>query len=369
MLLAPLLFALLSAGTISPHANSISVSRIEVTETLLLHELELQTLSILEVLPGLDQNEDGELDAKELEQSGAELGAYLDANFALFVGTPPVGPVETRTSNIHESAAGDPDSAFALQRIALTREVALNELPSALSIEVSVFRETSPDHRDFCTLAFEGQFEEEWLFSPEKSLWEYTPDAELTTDIFWAFAESGSLRLIDFESCALLLLLLIACPNFGAARSVLLAYLVGVSAGAALSTFSGELLTSRILDLTLILAVPYSAAENAMQREPRTPRVEALLFGLVLGVSLVQSLTANLVELPQTASAIAGHALGFFGALVVLVAVLLLVLPKLGGTRVHPGSLAPDWLRRRGSWVLALIGLALFVRSAWFLNA
>ena len=369
MLVASLLFALLFAGTNSPHANSISVSRIEVTETLLLHEVELQTLSILEVLPELDQNADGELDAKELEQSEAELGAYLDANFALFVGAPPLGPVETRLRNIHESAAGDPDSAFALQRIAVTREYDLDELPSALSIEVLVFRETSPDHRDFCTLAFQGQFEEEWLFSPDKSLWEYTPDFELSTDIFWAFFESGSLRLFAFEICALLLLLLIACPSLGSAWRVLLIYLVGVSAGAALSTFAGDILSSRVLDLTLILAVPYSAAENAMQREPRTPRVESLLFGLVLGVHLVQSLTANLVELPQTSSAISGHALGFFGSFVVLVAVALLVLPKLGGARVHPGSLAPDWLRRRGSLVLALIGLALFVRSAWFLSA
>jgi len=367
--LAALLLALGAAAAPAPHANSISVSELEVTESVLRHELELQTLSILEVLPELDADGDGLLSEDELERSSAPLGAYLDANFALFIGEPPSGPLETKIVGLRESASGEPESPFAMQRIAVTRELELAALPPTVTIEVSVFAETSPDHRDFCTLRYPGQFEEEWLFSAERPLWKYEPDPDLGADIFEAFFKQGAARLLAFEVSVLLLLLLFACPRASDGRQVLAVYALGLAAGAALTSLRGELLPIRVLDLTLILAVSYTGLENALQREPRLPRIEAVLFGLVLGIALVQELTGLVVDLPRGSTALGGFGLGAAASFLVFGSLALLLLPRLGGTRLSAAALAPDWLRRRGSAVLALIALVLFVQRAWFANA
>ncbi len=362
------LSAISPAPNASPHSNSISVSRIEVEGSRLRHRIELQTLSILEVLPELDLDGDGELNPSELELGRAPLGEYLDSAYTLFAASTSELPAPAQVSEVRESAASDPASPFSLQRISLQRTYELNAPLRSLAIEVSVFGVTSPDHRDFCTLAWEGQFEEEWLFSAGKPLWEYTPDPELSTRIFEAYLWRGCRRFFAFEVCSLLLLLMAACPSRRQASRVLFAYLLCIGAGACAALLFGRLLSPRILELTLILAIPYVAAENAMHRGPRTPRIEAGLFGVVLGISLVQTILLNLEQIPTMSGALLGHALGFFVSLFLTAGALLLLLPRLGGERSPADALAPNWLRGRGSILFALLGLGWFVQNAWFVN-
>ena len=120
-----LIASLLAPGLEPTHANSISVSRIEVTEDFIRHELEFQTLSVLEVLPGLDENLDGLLDNGELQRGRAPIRDYLDQHyrFALDGGEPIAAASEL--SEIHESAPGDVNTLFDLQRISVIRELPL----------------------------------------------------------------------------------------------------------------------------------------------------------------------------------------------------------------------------------------------------
>jgi len=82
MPLAALLLALPAA--LAAHPNSLSGSTIAVEGARIGHEITMQGLSLIEVVPQADANGDGRLDAAELAAARAEVVDYLDRNYRLW---------------------------------------------------------------------------------------------------------------------------------------------------------------------------------------------------------------------------------------------------------------------------------------------
>ena len=340
----------------------MSVSRVTVASERVQLELELQTLSLLEVLPDLDTDGSGALDANELSAGKAPLSDYLARHYVLRT-------AGTRLSGELVGLQGtdaDAQLAFVTQRVVAEFEFRSTGALTELELEVSLFERTSPDHRDYCTLAWEGQLEQPFTFSGDAAVMSYAPDLERSGHVRAELAGEGWRRGLSFELAGFSLALLVACRAARPAlRSVLLYVL---SAGLVLAVVSGfELaLPQRLLALATALSVPYLAAENVLQSAPRTPWVEAALFGAVHGATLATDLAVRLAHEPLTLVGTSGYASGAGAALLVLAGGGTLVLRCLPGAQAAEGSLGPNWARRGASLVLALVGLWLFVKLAWF---
>jgi hypothetical protein len=363
-----LLFCLAPSLLATPffHANSISVSTIDVTESEIRHELELQTLSVLEVLPDLDLDANGLLDRQELELGRDSLQAYLNAEYLFRINGANEHLPGGAITSIGESAPDTGNLAFALQRIRLTREFSLDALPTSVLAEVAVFSVSSPDHRDYCTLQFQNQLAEQWLFTNENPTWNYLPDAELESRLTRAFAINGFEFALQFNVLALVLLLVFACPKARSAMQVVGLYLLAGGLIAALSLIIEIPISSRIIALTMALAIPYVGIENALRGKPREPRIEAILFGCVLGIYLFQNLQPELVDLPLVNRAVFAHTAGFAVTLSFVAVILFWSIPKIWGQRHEQSEFGPNWLRNQGSMLISIVGLAYFAYIAWF---
>lgn len=148
-----LLLLALSLTANLPHAGSISRTWIEIQPGVLQLRAELQILSLLEILPNLDANDDGFVQASEVEAHGEALGRYLAEHYGLSADGEPVDQGALEVSLLPPT----PGSFLPLPEWVEVRwEAPLRGLPQALEVRSTLFASTSPDHRDLLSLRWPG---------------------------------------------------------------------------------------------------------------------------------------------------------------------------------------------------------------------
>ncbi len=371
--------ALLALLAFAPHANSISASRIEVSGGRLVLELELQTLSLLEVLPQFDLDLDLFLAAAELAAAGPAIADYVARHYVLRAGDAD-GPRLAGTLTKLEETMPDAALAFASQRVLATFEHPLAAPLTGLFVEVSLFEDTSPGHRDYATLAWEEEPEVEWLFHAEAPVLAFAPDPDRPAELRAAYAARGAKAALAFELAGFALALALASRGPRAALQAGALWSLAVVLALLTAGLFPHPPPVRLFALATALAVAYTGTESALGRIPRATAAEGALFGLAAGISLEPALRASLAGEPLEASARAAHALGLAAALLALTATsaLLVRILRLGATAEHLAPVAPSprprlagsratrALVRLTSAALALFALYRFAQEAWF---
>jgi len=126
-------------------------------------ELRLEPSGLREVSPQSDA--DGRLDAAEVAAARDELGAYLLAHYRLFADrgfARPLAGVLARLEPGHPRAGLGPDGE---PWVDCELHFACAEPLAQLGVEVTLFLATSPDHRDFATVRWEGERGGAFVFS------------------------------------------------------------------------------------------------------------------------------------------------------------------------------------------------------------
>lgn len=367
-----------SAALAVGHPNSLSASRIDIRGARLVVALEVQVLSLAEVLEGFDEELDGQVTATEIRAAADRIAEYTSAHYrvgarsASGVGGSRVAP----TAEPLNGASGP------LARLLTPRSIAVSEAPlragpfgeleqhvridlvydlpaasTALDVEVDLFGATSPEHRDLCVVVWNGlELEAFDLTSGERRVVQASQAAlargrpaagryfrALTGQVRaeWALALFAAVLALGARG-----------PRTGLASVVQLA--LAASLGLALTRALGvDARFVRFVGLAGPLSLAYVGLDVLVAKEPRGRTLEAWTFGLVLGGWVVHRHLAELARdaatefhpASQVPAALAGLGLG---------AAVLCGVGSLAG-------LVPGGFRRHASRLTGLAALALGV--------
>lgn len=352
-----LALALLLAAP-AAHPNSISSSRVEIEGALVRHELLLDPLSILEVLPGIDADGDGRIGEGELERSAAQIAEYVGRHYRFFLVAPERRELERRLEGVELAPAPVPAPPSAAPWVRMRSRLDAGRSPSALEIEVRLFFLTSPDHRDFCTLVWDGLLAATALFS------EFEPRRAFARAELPFVSPAGRIlsgaRAFGRVQIAFLLALLLAAKSRRAALRWVLFFTLARWLGYGLGIAELVRPPERFAELCASLSGAFVGATLLLRREERGLGLEASAFGVVHGLALAALARADTERLLRPLRAELLFALGLEAAQLVL----LLVLGSLAialRRRPRPG------LRRALALALVLVGLQAFLASAGWL--
>jgi hypothetical protein len=376
-----LLPALLASA--AAHPDSISRSLLSVRGAEATLTLRFQTLSAIEVLPGLDLDGDGLLDEAELEAGEARLADYLVARWRLFEplddepgvlgARPPLAVATVASTALLDRAV---DGSLDFQWMVAELVFRAPEPLTRFTIESRVFLEQNPFHRDFVSVFYEDEEEVRVLFGGDRAQWTFEPSAVRRPGVLTFFLALGFEHILGgADHLAFLLVLLVAAPRLRSLVGVVTAFTVAHSITLAIAALDpGGVLGSipgRLVELAIALSIAYVACQNLLLREPRTAWLEAFGFGLLHGLGFAGFLGDALAGEPLVVTALLGFNLGVEGGqlLVVLVAALLLFLTsrRRSNTGETP-ALAPPGLRRAVSVLVAVVALYWFVQRAGWLD-
>ncbi len=366
-MVASLYLLLLAAAR--PHPESLSRSQVLVVGNAATVELRFQSLSLIEVLPELDSQPDGRLDADELAAGRSAVEAYLLANFRLQrVEGEREEPLSGSVQELETEQAreGPLDLQWLRARLSFSAGTELE----VLVVESHLFHETNPWHQDNCTVAWNGAEEVPHLFQADETRWRFEPAHVRRPKVFTAFLELGAKHvLLGFDHLAFLLVLLVASRRVRTLLGVVTAFALAHSLTLAVAAPGWVDLPFRFVDLAFALAIAYVATENLVRRDPRSPWLEATFFGLLHGLGFRGFLAQDLAGEYLVITALASFDLGLWlGQLaVVLPAVLLLrILFLVQAAQREPGQIAPRWFRLSASAVVAVFGFYWFTqRAGW----
>ena len=356
------------------HPNSVSVSLVVVEGAQVELRLRCQALSVIEVLPEVDGDGDGRLAAGELDAAKGEIGGYLLGRYRLLGGQ---GVLEGRLEELGllgEAAAGPLELEWLEARFSYRAAAPLE----TLEIQVSLFREQSPIHRDIAGVVWNGEEEVRHVFTAGSPRWTFEPEAVRRPGVLGSFVRFGVEHILTgWDHLAFLLALLVASTHLRALVGVVTAFTVAHSitlAAAALDP--GGLLDGipdRFVELAIALSIAYVGAETLLRREARNPWLEALGFGLLHGLGFAGFLRDALAGETLIVTALFGFNLGVeLGQLAVVVA---LVAPLILWKRLRRGkavaavvkpALAPSAVRMGASACVVVAGLYWFAeRAGW----
>lgn len=149
---------LLGAGAAARHPNSLSSSRWEIDGSTIRLVLRCQVVSVLEVVPALDADADQWIDEDELAAGREALRAYLAGHYRVRLdtgGDPGAGrPLPGRLVRLarEEDVAG-----FVPEQWIVTEWLFEDASPVRdLMLEMTLFFDTSPRHRDFAQIVWAG---------------------------------------------------------------------------------------------------------------------------------------------------------------------------------------------------------------------
>jgi hypothetical protein len=385
---------LLIVGLCAPdpaHPNSMSRSVLIVKGSALRHELRCQTASLLEVIEA-DTSEDAFLDDAELQAARDEIEAYIAAHYVLRTDTggplpegddqPEAGVVLRPT--LLSLTAGEPEvGAFVTnQWIDLVFEAHHDALIGDLMLDVSLFRDTSPDHRDLCNLFWNENEPLETLFWMSESRKYFLPDdppvARALSD--WVLM-GGEHILRGWDHLAFVIALIVAAGGAASVVGVVTAFTLAHSVTLALAATGLVTLPSAPVEAAIALSIAWVGFATLISRAPRARWPEAFVFGLVHGLGFAGFLGEALYGEPRRLVPLLGFNLGVEAGqlLVVLLAVIVLwivrralrrpapavapatdVVPPASAVAPTPTWLAPTLVRVP---VAALVTLA----GAWWL--
>ena len=357
--------ALLLSG-LHPDSHSFSVVRVDGPRVAV--ELHVQSRSLIEAL-GHDVDLDGRFDAGELDAARASLATYLLDRYRLRIGSdgePGEGErLEGRLTSLATRWRADMLLPEEWLRAELVFEAA--GAPDEILIEVSLFAEENPFHRDTCVLEWNGEEPASWLFGIDGPSWWFEPAARRRPRVFASYVRLGFRHILSgWDQLAFLLALLVAARSLRSLAGLVTAFAVAHSATLALAAFDVVSMPARLIELTIAMSVAYVAAENLLFRKPSGRWPEAFVFGLVHGLGLAGYLAEPLRFEGLRTTALLGFNLGLELGLVGIVILAAGLLRFLPGDRSH-GDRARAWLAPRRVRVGAS-ALALVFGSWWFVE-
>lgn len=355
---------LLFLAALSPHPQSLSSSRVEVEGAEAHVTLRCQALSFAEVLPRLDLDGDGSLDAAEVEGGTAELFDYVARRYVLSVGTDFEGgggtPLEPRFEAVTFEAQSDGHELLRFGgAVAIRFSCTAPDSIEDLGIEMRLFREAGSEHVDLATLVW-----------PDGTARSFALDARTPRvraahgggGTFLAFARLGLEHILaGWDHLAFLLALLLSSRSLRSVLGWATAFTAAHSVTLALATL-GAVRTEGwepLIESAIALSIAYVAADNLWRPElPRARWVEAFLFGLLHGLGFAGFLEGALVLEEAKLTALLGFNLGVEVGQLAVVAVLAAPFVVRARRRAEaPEFLLPRALRVGGSILVCGLGL------------
>jgi len=313
----------------SSHPNSLSASRVDVRGARVALAIEVQVLSLAEVLPGFDEDLDGRVSTQRITEDAARIGEYVAAHYRL------TAAADAASLGASASATAPPTapwtflrpSGAAVVRAASLREGLFGELeqyvrvdlfyelpaaPRALGLEVDLFVDTSPEHRDLCVVvwnsveleAFDlaGRDRRVVLANAEVLARARAPFLRYLAHVTGGRAADGPRAARSVEGAQvsprpgrrleweLLLLSALVALAANSPRAGLGAVALGACAGVVgLSVSRFVPLDPRVVRFVTLaapLSVAYIGLDVLLARTARTRRMEAAVFGVILGLAL-----------------------------------------------------------------------------------
>ncbi len=375
--LAPLLAALLLLGARPPHPDSLSSSVVRVIGSEVHLTMRCQVLSLMEVVPGLDADGDGEVSEAEALLSRDAILTYIAEHYLMFVGTDRdleggrplvpealgVRPLPAGTEDARGYRKGAVDVEFVFRAGEPIRD---------LMIESTLFEDTSPGHIDLCTLQWDGGSSASFTLDDNSPRHRSDPEGR---GAFAAFAALGFHHIMGgWDHLAFVIVLVLGARNLRSVLGVVTAFTAAHSITLVLSALGVVDLSaySGFVEALIALSIAYVAADVLLAGEKTRARWgEAFGFGLVHGLGFASFLRESLVT--ETARGMAlfafnvGVELGQIPVALVC-AGLLGVLRRAGPDASATGAdaaaapgLAPRWARRWGAAAIAVFGLSIFV--------
>ncbi len=370
LLLAALALLLPRPAGARSHPESFSRTQVAVGASVIRVAVSLQALTLLETLPALDADRDGVLAPAELEDGRERVSAYALQGLRLLVPGGSAGEERPLGGALAGLRYTEDRDAFPepLSWIELELRFPLAAPVRALVVEHELFLEQNPDHRDFTSVTWEGESPLEVLFGSGWQREEFASAGERRPRVVGAFLRLGTLHILSgYDHLAFLVVLIVASRRLRSLVGVVTAFTAAHSLSLAAAALGWVDLPARLVELSIALSIAYVACENLLQKEPRTPWIEAFGFGLLHGLGFAGFLQDALAGEPLVLSALFGFNLGVeLGQLAVVVPLVLLctLLPR-GLPR--PAGIVP---RRVGVALSALVAacgfLWFFQRTGWF---
>ncbi|MCP3914009.1 MAG: hypothetical protein GY711_00455 [bacterium] len=329
------------------HTGSVSASRLVVEGARAELSVRCQVLSLQEVIEGLDADADGFVETGELEQHADEVSSYVASHYrvraAAGLSVSPTAVRRVRTSG--------PDRLTGYELVDVQFAIRAERPIEELSLEVDLFRATSPDHVDTAEIRWNGRKPLGRLFTPRDEHWEVRAPGAITGEMHIDGLKRGWSAWAG--PCALAALMLAAAGRKQALR-VGAVFLAAEVATIALAVHWG---IAASLTRTIILAAPlsvaYVAADYLMRHPDRARVLEVLVFGVVSGLALALALSAALADERDAQLGLAAFLGGLALSRLACVAVAAAVLGR--ATRLTLAGAA-----------LLVVGLVGFLRLAWF---
>lgn len=350
------------------HPNSLSFTRITINGSEVRHQMRVQRLSVLEVLPELDPDGDGAIQPEHLAADVDLLTAYIHDHYRMFAGED-----EERLERVSVLAETEvAASIFEEQWIDLEYRLTASEPIEKLKIEVDTFYTTSPNHRDDADFLVNGQAafaHTFWYAEPSLAL---DGDALPPPRTIFDWLRHGLDHIVTgYDHIAFLLALLVASTRIRSLVGIVTAFTVSHSVTLGFASMGVVDAPDRLVELVIALSIAYVAAGNLMQKGPRNLWIEAFGFGLVHGLGFAGFLSESLADEPDKLKTLVGFNLGVEVGQLSIVVVLALLLRFVPGRRettegdVQTTWLAPVWMRVSCSAVVCVLGLYWFVERAW----
>ncbi|MCB9915799.1 MAG: HupE/UreJ family protein [Planctomycetes bacterium] len=355
---------LLALAALAPHPQSLSSSRVEVAGAEARVTLRCQALSVVEVLPELDFDGDGALDAEEVLAGGPRLLNYATARYRLFTGSDAAGeggaPLAPSAGTARYLAPSDESD---LTRFGGAVELAFtcradDELRE-LAVECTLFREVGSEHVDLATVVWPDGTNQAFTLSVERPRARASAGGGGTFGVFWRLGLDHILG--GWDHLAFLFALLLSSRRLRAVLGWVTAFTVAHSVTLALATLGVVDVSAwdRLVESAIALSIAYVAADTLWRPGLARGRwVEAFVFGLLHGLGFAGFLSESLVLEASKATALFAFNVGVESGQLVVVALLAAPFALAARRRdPRPEFLLPKPLRVGGAWLVLALGL------------
>ncbi len=357
---------------LASHPNSVSSSRVVVDGTRVELALRCQERTLVEALPELDSDDDGELRASELEAGRATVERYVREHLTLAVDVADTVASGTKLElRLVKVAPATGALAGALPGDELVDFAFVGEsarAPASLAIDTTLFRESDPFHRDHAEIVWNGAAPVARLLWVEDPQWIFRPDVAQRGSVLGAYLRLGVEHILTgYDHLAFVLALVIASRRVRALFVVVTAFTLAHSITLASAAFGVFDLPGRLVEPVIALSIAWVGARNVLPRAPKRVWPEAFGFGLVHGLGFAGAVRETLAAEPEKLRALVGFNAGVELGQLAVVAVALGVLALLRrafdapSADEHARTLAPVAVRRSAAACIAMLGVYWFV--------
>ena len=357
----------LGIGSPEAHPMSRSSSRVDLEEGLVRWSLRVQCISVLEVLPGLDLDGDGELARAEADAGAEAIAVYLGAHYGVRDVEELAG--EWSGELVRIGAPLEPDRVDRGEWIEAVWEVKTDGEVQGIGVRMELFEATSPDHIDVFELRRGGRLAYTGLFGAAlPGVW--IPDAGGEGVAFLDWVGWGIVHILTgYDHLAFLLALLVCVGGFRHTAVVVTAFTVAHSLTLGLAAMEVVSLPGRFVELVIALSISFVAFGGFAEKPRKGLWLEAMLFGLVHGLGFAGFLGDALIGEERRFGALLGFNLGVELGQLLFLAPLAMVLVILRRRGVDSGEWwVPERPRKVVSGCVVIAGLVWFVQRAGWLG-